>query len=81
MVWWLRLCTSNVEGSGSIPGQETKVPHAVKVCGHLQKKNYKTVWMKAMLKAINSKLHNAEGKLSHLEDGNHPNRTVDRETN
>ena len=37
--------------------------------------------MKAMLKAINSKLHNAEGKLSHLEDGNHPNRTVDRETN
>ena len=28
-VQWLRLHASNVEGSGSMPGQETKIPHAV----------------------------------------------------
>ena len=29
MVQWLRLYTFNAEGMGSIPGQETKIPHAV----------------------------------------------------
>ena len=32
MVPWLRLCASNAsvaEGMGSIPGQGTKIPHAV----------------------------------------------------
>ena len=28
-VQWLRLHASNVEGSGSMPGQETKIPHAM----------------------------------------------------
>ena len=30
MVWWLRLCTSNAEGKGSIPGWGPKVPHEAK---------------------------------------------------
>ena len=29
VVQWLRLCTSNAGGVGSIPGQGTKIPHAV----------------------------------------------------
>ena len=24
---WLRVCTSNAGGTGSIPGQETNIPH------------------------------------------------------
>ena len=28
MVQWLRLCASNGEGTGSIPGRGTKIPHA-----------------------------------------------------
>ena len=27
---WLRLCASNADGVGSIPGQGTKTPHATK---------------------------------------------------
>ena len=27
-VKWLRLCASTAMGMGSIPGQETKIPHA-----------------------------------------------------
>ena len=27
-VQWLRLHTSTAEGTGSIPGQETRIPHA-----------------------------------------------------
>ena len=27
-VQWLRLCTPNAGGMGSIPGQGTKIPHA-----------------------------------------------------
>ena len=27
-VQWLRLCTFNAGNAGSIPGQETKIPHA-----------------------------------------------------
>ena len=26
-VQWLRICTSNAGGTGSTPGQETKIPH------------------------------------------------------
>ena len=26
-VQWLRICASNAGGTGSIPGQETKIPH------------------------------------------------------
>ena len=37
MVQWLRLCTFNAEGMGSIPGQGTKIPH-VTWCG--QKINF-----------------------------------------
>ena len=29
MVQWLRLCASNAEGTDSIPGWGTKIPHAV----------------------------------------------------
>ena len=36
VVQWLRLHASNVRGTDSIPGQGTKIPHAVK-----QKKKYK----------------------------------------
>ena len=28
-VQWLRLCTSTAGGTGSIPGQGTKIPHAM----------------------------------------------------
>ena len=37
-VWWLRLCTSNAGGMGSIPGWGTKIPYAV---WHDQKKKKK----------------------------------------
>ena len=29
VVQWLRLCASNARGTGSIPGQGTKILHAV----------------------------------------------------
>ena len=32
VVQWLRLCTSNAGGVGSIPGQGAKLPHAVQHC-------------------------------------------------
>ena len=39
-VQWLRRCTSNAGGTGSIPGQGPKIPHAAR---HSQKiKTYKT---------------------------------------
>ena len=34
MIEWLRLHASNAGGAGSIPGQGTKIPHAM---GHGQK--------------------------------------------
>ena len=37
-VQWLRLCTSNAGGAGSIPGWGTKIPHAV-WCVQKQKRN------------------------------------------
>ena len=38
MVQWLTLHTSNAEGAGSIPGQGTKIPHAVQHNQRLKKK-------------------------------------------
>ena len=35
VVQWLRLCTPSAGGMGSIPGQRTKIPHAMQ---HSQKK-------------------------------------------
>ena len=29
VVQWLRFCASTTEGTGSIPGQRTKIPHAL----------------------------------------------------
>ena len=37
---WLRLCTSTEGGAGSIPGGETKIPHAM---WHGQKKKKQVV--------------------------------------
>ena len=37
VVQWLRLCASNAEGVGLIPGQGTKIPHAMH-CGQKLKK-------------------------------------------
>ena len=34
---WLRLCVSTAKGSGSIPGQGTKIPHA-SWCGQKKEK-------------------------------------------
>ena len=35
---WLRLCTSNAGGVGSIPGRGTKIPHATQCGQNLKKK-------------------------------------------
>ena len=40
-VQWLRLCASNEGGMGSIPGRETKTPHATRQ--KKKKKQNKTV--------------------------------------
>ena len=40
-VQWLRLCTSNAGGVGSVPDQRTKIPHAV-WCGQKSIKKKKT---------------------------------------
>lgn len=37
-VQWLRLCSSTAEGVGMIPGQGTKVPHAVQPAKKREKK-------------------------------------------
>ena len=37
MVQWLRLCAPNLGGTGSIPGQEIKIPHAEQ-CGQEKKR-------------------------------------------
>ena len=36
-VQWLRLCTSTAGGTGSIPGQGNKIPHAMQ-CNQKKKK-------------------------------------------
>ena len=59
-VQWLGLCASTAGGVGSIPGQETKIPHAV---WHSQKQNKtnprpKTKQTKNMLEQLpNSEKH------------------------
>ena len=40
MVQWLRQCTSNAGGAGSIPAQGTKIPHAT-WCGKNKNKKKK----------------------------------------
>ena len=50
VVQWLRLCTPNAGGLGSIPGQRTKIPHAATKtwCSQINwgKKNlYIDTWM------------------------------------
>ena len=40
---WLRVCFSTTGGTGSIPGQETKILHAVQ---HSGKKKKKWLWFK-----------------------------------
>ena len=37
-VQWLRLCTPNAGGMGSIPGQRTKIPHAMQHSARKKKK-------------------------------------------
>ena len=43
VVQWLRLQASTARGMGSIPGQGTKIWHAV-WCGHKRKKKRKSSW-------------------------------------
>ena len=52
MVQWLRLSTSNAGGMGSIPGQGTKIRHAV-WHGHKEKKKKKTL-KKVLLEKLGS---------------------------
>ena len=40
-VQWLTRHTSNAQGAGSIPGQGTKIPHAVQHSQRLKKKKKK----------------------------------------
>ena len=47
VVQWLRLCTPNVGGPGSIPGQGIKIPHATtksSYCCCLVAKSCLTLW-------------------------------------
>ena len=44
-VQWLRVCATNAQDVGSIPGWETKIPHAVQ-CGQ----KIKNVFFKALKK-------------------------------
>ena len=43
MVQCLRLCTSTAGGMGSIPGQATKIVHALRFNQKKKKKNYRLV--------------------------------------
>ena len=38
VVQWLRLCASYAGGLGSVPGQGTKISHAVWYCQKIKKK-------------------------------------------
>ena len=55
MVHWLRFCTFNVGGAGLIPGQGTKIPHAVQH-GRGEKKRKKKKKNLRFLKGILSLL-------------------------
>ena len=48
-VLWLRLCTSNTRGAGSVPGQGTKVPQAVR---YSQSIYIKCKWRALFMKVI-----------------------------
>ena len=61
-VWWLRLCTSNAGGMGSIPGWGTKIPYAV---WHDQKKKknlslFVSSWDRLPLKTLLTLYHSNE---------------------
>ena len=43
VVQWLRLCVSNARGVGLIPGQGTKIPHAIQCGQKKKKKKYKAL--------------------------------------
>ena len=45
VIQWLRVCATNAQDVGSIPGWETKIPHAVQ-CGQ----KIKNVFFKALKK-------------------------------
>ena len=48
VVQWLRLCASTAGGKGSIPGQGTKIPHAV-LCSQKKRKKKRKKWKKKKL--------------------------------
>lgn len=56
-VWWLRFHASYARDAGSIPGQETKIPHAIR---HSQKKSL--IWQRLTG-------HHRNEKLTLLEEG------------
>ena len=45
VVRWLRLHTSNADGVGSIPGQETKIPHAKQCSQRIKKLKHKNIYI------------------------------------
>ena len=38
LAYWLKLCAANAGGTGSIPGQGTKIPHALQCSQKIEKK-------------------------------------------
>ena len=53
VVQWIRLHTSSVGDTGSIPSQVTKIPHATQ-CGQKKKKSYPNIPILSWLKIPNS---------------------------
>ena len=48
MVRWWRLCVSTAGGTGSVPGQGTKIPHAAQVVHHQRSVlHYSVLWFAA----------------------------------
>ena len=48
VVRWLRLCVSTAGGTGSVPGQGTKIPHAAQVVHHQRSVlHYSVLWLAA----------------------------------
>ena len=41
LAYWLKLCAANAGGTGSIPGQGTKIPHALQCSQKIEKKKRK----------------------------------------
>ena len=44
VIWWLRICTSNARGTGSISGLGTKIPHTVLWGQKQQKLEEDKIW-------------------------------------